>query len=246
MQTPANPGPGFRRRILIEPAAGLITAELEDDYHRMVVSLEHQNGVVTQISSEMKRAPWTTCPGAMRQLQQTFTGVALGDFVTRGERLTNCTHLHDLAIFAAAHQGEIAPIAYEVFVGDPVADVRHAKLWRDGRPMLDWTMAKDRFTAPEPFAGLRITEIGGWIAGQDRDVQEAARILRWASILALGRQMDIPAHMSGEAFAQSNCFTFQPETAKQATRLPNADIDYSTPGREPMADRAGMFEPRLA
>ena len=242
----ADLGPGFRRRILIEPAAGLITAELEDDYHRMVVSLTYENGVVTQVTSEMKRAPWTTCPGAMRQLQQTFTGVALTDFVARGERTANCTHLHDLAIFAAAHHGEIAPIAYEIFVSDAVEDLRQAQLWRDGQPVLNWTMAKDRFTAPEPFAGLRITEIGGWIAGQDKDVQEAARILRWASILALGRQMVIPAHMSGEAFAQSNCFTFQPQTARQATRLPNADIDFSAPGEEPMADRADMFASRLA
>ena len=50
---------GYRRRILIEPAPGRSTAELEDDYHRMVVTLTHSDGVVVAVESEMKRAPWT-------------------------------------------------------------------------------------------------------------------------------------------------------------------------------------------
>jgi len=235
------PERGFRRRILIEPAPGKVCAELEDDYHRMVVSLAHEDGVVTEVSSEMKRAPWTTCPGAMRQLQQTFTGVALADFIARGERTSNCTHLHDLAIFAAAHHAETAPIAYEIFVTDPAMGMRRARIWRNGAAMLDWTLEHDRIAAPEALAGLRVTEIGGWIAGQGRDLKEAARILRWATILAQGRQMEIPAHISGEVFAQGNCYTFQPETAKLATRLANADVDFSAPGAAPMADRADRF-----
>ncbi|MEY4160750.1 MAG: hypothetical protein RLZZ136_1371 [Pseudomonadota bacterium] len=243
MDSITNSGRGFRRRILIEPAVGVVTAELEDDYHRMVVSLTHCDGVVSQVASEMKRAPWTTCPGAMLKLQQTFTGVPLATFVAQGDRPHNCTHLYDLAIFAAAHHADDAPVAYDIFVSDPVDAGRQAQLWRDGALLLDWVMEQDRFTMPAALAGLRITEIGGWIAEQDKAVQEAARILRWAAIVALGRQMDMPAHMSGEAFAQGNCFTFQPETAKQATRLPNADIDFSAPGMEPMADRTAMFRP---
>ncbi len=235
------PERGFRRRILIEPAAGLVCAELEDDYHRMVVSLAHADGVVSDISSEMKRAPWTTCPGAMRQLQQTFTGVALVDFVARGERTRNCTHLHDLAIFAAAHHAELAPLAYEIFVTDPAAGARRARLWRDGEKLLDWMFEQDRIAAPEALAGLRVTEISGWIAAQGKNIQEAARILRWATILAQGRQIAIPAHSSGEAFAQGNCFTFQPETARLTTRLPDAEVDFSAPGANPMADRAQSF-----
>ena len=237
---------GYRRRILIEPAPGQVTAELEDDYHRMVVTLTHNNGVVSAISSDMKRFPWTTCPGAMQQLQHTFTGVALADFVARGERTANCTHLHDLSIFAAAHHADTAPIAYDIFVSDPAEGRKRARIWRDGALMLDWTLDNDRFAVPEALIGLRLTEIGGWIAGQGKADQEAARILRWATIVAQGRQMHIPAHMSGEAFAQGNCFTFQPETAKHATRLANADVDHSVPGAQPMADRADMFNPTAA
>ena len=57
--------PGYRRRIVIEPSPGAVTAELEDDYHRMVVTLRHDGEVITGVASKMKRSPWTTCEGAM-------------------------------------------------------------------------------------------------------------------------------------------------------------------------------------
>src|SRR5580692_5755769 len=119
---------GYRRRILIEPSSGLVSAELEDDYHRMVVSLTHADGVVTKVESEMKRSPWTMCPGAMDQLAQTFTGVPLAGFAKRGEKTANCTHLHDLALFAAAHANDTAPVAYDILVTDVVDNTRRATL----------------------------------------------------------------------------------------------------------------------
>ena len=51
--------PGYRRRIVIEREPGSVTAELEDDYHRMVVTLRHADGIITGVESEMKRSPWT-------------------------------------------------------------------------------------------------------------------------------------------------------------------------------------------
>src|SRR6516165_1679127 len=126
--------PGYRRRILIEPAAGpgeiagerRVTAELEDDYHRMVVTLTHKDGAIIQVASEMKRSPWTLCPGAMAQLAETFTGVTLADVPKRGQKTANCTHLHDLAIFAASHADESAPVSYDIHVTDAVEGVRRA------------------------------------------------------------------------------------------------------------------------
>ena len=37
--------PAFRHRILIEPAPGCVTAEIEDDWHRMVVIVFHGGGI---------------------------------------------------------------------------------------------------------------------------------------------------------------------------------------------------------
>lgn len=238
---------GYRRRILIEPSAGLVTAELEDDYHRMVVSLTHADGVVTKVASEMKRSPWTMCPGAMDQLAATFTGVPLAGFAKRGEKTANCTHLHDLALFAAAHAGDTAPVAYDILVTDAVDDARRATLARNGAPLLDWTLVgapmQEVFSTPEELAGKPMSQLNDFIATQDKPTAEAIRILRWASMVAHGRVRDMPAGMSATEFPGGSCYNFQPDRAPISTRRPGADIDFSKPGATPMADRAEAFHP---
>lgn len=237
--------PGYRRRILIEPGQNAVTAELEDDYHRMVVTLTHAEGVVTHVTSEMKRSPWTMCPGAMAQLAHTFTGVPLAGFARRGEKTSNCTHLHDLALFAAAHAEEAAPVAYDILVTDAVESVREASLARDGTPLLHWVLRNappnEVFTAPAALAGTPLTELNGFIAAQDKAMAEAIRILRWASMIAHGRVVDMPAGMSATAFRAGTCYNFQPGRAETSFRRPGADIDFSAPGAAPMADREGAF-----
>ena len=232
---------GYRRRILIEPAPGLATAELEDDYHRMVVRLHHEDGVVTRVESEMKRSPWTTCEGAMARLEETFTGVPLADIARRGEKNTNCTHLHDLALFAGAHAKAEEPVAYDVFVSDVDGGRREARLSRNGAIVLDWALQDGRIVTPADLAGRKLTELGDWIAAQERAIAEAGRILRWAAIVGGGRAMDIPAGIPATVFPIGACYTFQPEQARIGTRKAGADIDFSQPGMEPMADRSESF-----
>jgi len=223
----------------------VVSAELEDDYHRMVVSLTHADGVVTAVASEMKRSPWTMCPGAMDQLAQTFTGVPLAGFAKRGEKTANCTHLHDLALFAAAHADETAAVAYDILVTDAVQGARRATLARNGAALLDWTLegppTGEVFTAPPELAGTPMSQLNGFIATQDKSSAEAIRILRWASMIAHGRVRDMPAGMSATEFPGSSCYNFQPERAPTSTRRPGADIDFSKPGAAPMADRAEAF-----
>lgn len=238
-------GAGYRRRILIEPAAGQVTAELEDDYHRMVVTLIHADGVIVSVDSEMKRAPWTGCPGAMKRLQETFTGVALADVARRGEKSTNCTHLHDLAVFAAAHAASRASVAYDLHVSVSVDGTlegrRTAHLRRNGKPLLDWVLEGMRFVSPENLAGASLMEIGAHIAAQDTETAEAIRVLRWAAIVALGRMMDLPANVPATTYAAGNCYNFQSDRAAESFRKPGADVDFSREGMEPMADRTGAF-----
>ena len=90
---------------------------MEDDYHCMSVIVHHDGAVATTIESVMRRAPWTTCPGAPAQLAQTFTGVALNAFAARGEKQANCTHLHEpgCGVRSAAERGDIAPQRYRLY-----------------------------------------------------------------------------------------------------------------------------------
>jgi hypothetical protein len=238
-------GSGYRRRILIEPAADRVSAELEDDYHRMVVTLLHADGVITGVESEMKRSPWTGCPGAMERLRETFTGVTLADAARRGEKNTNCTHLYDLALFAAGHASDAAPTAYEIHASDTSNGTREgartSRLWRGGELLFDWKLDGMTMSAPPEVAGRTLFELGGFIAALEPATAEAARVLRWATIVGHGRGMDIPAGLPATSFATGSCYNFQPERAETSTRRPGADIDLSAAGREPMADRSEAF-----
>ncbi len=233
--------PAFRRRILIEPTPGRVVAELEDDWHRMVVTVQHKDGIAQAVEANMKRWPWTTCLGAIAQLATSFTGHPLADFTRRGAKSQNCTHLHDLAVFAAGHADGLAPVAYDVAVTDPTDGLREARILRDGVPVMTWVLRDAELLAPAQVAGLTLYTLNEWIAGLDRAEQEAARILRWAAILAFGRAMDIPEGMSGTAFAGGSCYTFQPAIAAEAIRRPDVPRDFSQSGIPPMADRSRMF-----
>lgn len=233
--------PAFRRRILIESSPGCVVAELEDDWHRMVVTVRHEDGTARSVEGEMKRWPWTTCQGAIAQLAETFTGHALADFARRGAKKQNCTHLHDLAIFAAGHAHETAPVTFDVTVTDPVAGRRTAQIVRNGEVGMTWTLEDATLFEPPVLAGLMLYTLNDWIAGLDPASQETARILRWASILAHGRAMDIPEGMSGTAFPSGSCYTFQPELAASAVRRPDVPRDFSQTGITPLADRSLTF-----
>ena len=114
----------------------------------MSVTLNHDGRTVSHIEPVMQRVPWTICPGAAAQLQRTFTGVALADFAARGEKRENCTHLHDLAILAAAHAFDGAPLVYDILVSDPIAGRRRAEMRRNGATMLAWSDEKNCIVEP--------------------------------------------------------------------------------------------------
>ena len=179
--------PGFRRRFVVDPAPGRVRCDLEDDYHCMRVVVRHDGEVATGIEADMIRVPWTTCPGAVAVLVRTFTGVRLDLFATRREKTANCTHLFDIAVLAAAHAHDTAPLIYDILVADPVDGMWRAELRRDGTAVLGWDVSGFVFSQPVQLAGMRLDRLRPWIESLDPPGQEQARLLRWGTILAHGR-----------------------------------------------------------
>ena len=209
---------GFRRRWHITPTDGHISAAVEDDYHCMAVTLDHDGATITTVTAEMDRWPWLTCPGATAVVRDTFTGVALSLAAKRGEKKANCTHLYDLALLAANHALDGVPTRYDVYVADPVDGRIEAAIERDGTQILHWSLVDDVVVAPAEITGTSLFALKGWIATLMPDVQEAARLLQWASIIAHGRQ--IPMERQSDATKMPpNCYSFQPERAPKAARV---------------------------
>lgn len=226
--------PGFRRCFIVTPAPDRVTAVVEDDYHCMAVTLHHDGAAIRSVDAAMHRVPWTTCPGAPSVLAATFTGVALADVARRGEKQANCTHLHDLALLAAAHATDRAPSRYDILVTDPVEGLIVAEIRRDGAPVLRIEHRDDIVTAPAELAGISLFKLRDWIATLDGPTREAARLLQWGAILAHGRAIPLD-RQSDASRMPPNCYTFQPERKGEAKRTGRI-VDFSAGGNEPLAD----------
>lgn len=228
---------GFRRRLRITPTVGRVTAALEDDYHCMAVILDHDARFVTGVHAVMDRWPWSTCPGALEVVTQTFQGAPLSEMRTRGQKSSNCTHLYDLALYAAGHAGEALPLTYDVFVSDPEDARVVAELRLNGAVLLSWVLEDSIVTSPAEVAGTNLFHLRSWIASQPAQVQEAARILQWATIIARGRSIPIEAQ-SNASQLPPNCYSFQPERAQHASRVGQI-LDFSEGPGEPLGHFSG-------
>ena len=226
--------PAFHRYVLITPGDGAVTAWVEDDYHHMGVTLHHDGRIITRVAAEMVRAPWSTCPGAVEQLAATFTGAALDAAAARGEKMLNCTHLHDMAVIAADHARDSSPTRYEMMVSDSVGGLRVAEIRRGGALALRIVERDTLIEEPAAAAGRNLFQLGDWIASLDRDAREAARLLRWAAIIAHGRA--IPMERQSDASRMPpNCFTFQEVRKGQAKRIGTV-VDFTPASRPPLGN----------
>lgn len=235
--------PGYRRTIRTVPSAGAVAAMMEDDMHCMAVILRHDGERVTTVEPDQARAPWTTCPGAEAKLIGTFTGALLDAVSVRHERAVNCTHLHDLAVLAAAHAASAAPVHYQMAVSDPVDGLRVLEIRRDGRRVWLWEEQDGRLMSPPAIAGRGLFELRDWIAGLGKPEQEAGRLLQTAGLISHGRIIPID-RQSDAAAMPPICHTFQPEQAAVAKRIA-APLDFSSGARALLSGFADSVVARL-
>jgi hypothetical protein len=229
---------------MVTPAVDRVVSELEDDYHCMGVTIHHDGKLATAIEPVVARAPWTLCPGAMAVLTQTFTGVALDQFASRGEKRANCTHLHDLAVLAAAHVFDCAPLVYDILASDPVDGARRAELRRNGTAVLSWTIVEGRFVEPAQLVGVRLDNMRDWIDSLDRERREAARLLRWGTMISHGRSLPADwAPGAGYMAAAGSCYTFQPRRMNEAKHI-GAARDFSAGVAQPLEHRPVLSAPQ--
>ncbi|MET0179484.1 MAG: DUF2889 domain-containing protein [Novosphingobium sp.] len=226
-------GPHFRRRFVVTPGPGRVTAALEDDYHCMAVVLDHDGVTITGVEAVMERWPWTTCPGATAVAATTFTGVALSEAARRGDKTANCTHLYDLALLAAAHALDERATVFDAYISDRADGVSRAKLCRNGEPVLNWTVKSGEIVAPAEIAGTGVLMLRPWIAALAPAEREVARLLQWATIMAGGRSTPM-AEQSEAALMPPNCYTYQPARAKVADRVGRV-YDFSRDRDQPLA-----------
>jgi hypothetical protein len=232
--------PGYRRRFIVTPTPGWVRTELEDDYHCMAVTVRHENGIATAVEAILDRAPWTTCPGAVAEVERTFTHVALEAFPDRGEKTANCTHLYDLAVLAAAHARDEASLVYDILVSDPIDGKRYAELRRNAITVMSWVHADFHIVAPVDLAGMRLDKMRTWIDTLGPVEQEHARLLRWGTMIAHGRTIPMEDQSDARQMRAGSCYSFQPRRIGEAKRIGKIR-DFSNGTAQPLDRREAAF-----
>ncbi|MFQ5418555.1 MAG: hypothetical protein ACE5FL_16125 [Myxococcota bacterium] len=238
----------YRRRILIVGEPGRVVADLEDDFHRFHVEIEHDGERVREVCGEARRFPWSECPGALVPLRA-FRGVRLAANLTSAsagiDARTNCTHLYDLATLAVAHAAAGRKRRqYDVAVPDLVDERSRATLHQNGVPLLAWEVHRAEITDPPPYRGqaLRGRAFLEWAEAElDAGTAEAAIVLRRGLFIANGRRGDLdlsPTAATLLIWAKNSCHSFTPGIAENALRNVGSSRDFTHRPEGLLADLA--------
>ncbi len=243
MDLPLNPAYGlgvFRRRIrLTRLSEQAVYGELEDCNHGFIVTITHDGKKITAVDGEAKRAPFTTCPGALEPLQRLLgcninaTAQALLKHV---EPRANCTHWLDLAVLAIVHsQHQAITRQYDVEVTDENADdLQFLRVSHNGQLIHDWISRHGEIVSPAVLSGVSLRKgFSSRVAEVFTDPVEfeAALVLQKGNFVANGRRIDLEATAFGSAsdhsFMAGACFTYAAERVAGATRVQHTVRDFT-------------------
>jgi len=228
---------GCRRNQLIDPRAGLVRADVEDDFHHFWVEIEHDGERVLAMRAGAVRWPWSICPAAGTFLAERMTGARLDALAQVDSPYSHCTHQHDLALLAAAHALDEEPTLLSSFSSDRVEPTRTAELYRNGEPVLSWEIAGSDIVSPGVGHGLSLRRLKEWEGMLSPSDREAARVLRRTIFISGGRFFDYAQTPTADKIAASAgaCYTFQPERSAEGV-LTMERRDFSE-GGVPLRER---------
>jgi len=233
-----------RRAIDLRSSGHSVVAWLEDDFHHFGIEMRHDGEKVVAVDGQAARFPRDTCPGAVGILQE-VVGMPLDKRSTALGQYTNmrwhCTHLYDLLGLAIAHAAAGREHRrYDAIVPDRApldpahSDSRFAgrtspELYRNGIIVMHWQVQGNQITGPADYAGISMGRgFREWTETLDLDEAEAAHVLRRATLIALGRLIDLqdlpPEGVQGMVGV---CHSFQPEVVRGSSRMLASTRDYS-------------------
>jgi hypothetical protein len=233
-----------RRAIDLKTSGRSVVAWLEDDFHHFGIEMRHDGDKVIAVDGQAARFPRDTCPGAVGILQE-VVGMPLDERSTALGQYTNmrfhCTHMYDLLGLAIAHAASGRQHRrYDAVVPDRepfgIVDMASAvggstrpELYRDGERVMAWEVEGNMIKGPAPYAGISMGRgFRQWTETLNPEEAEAAHVLRRATLIALGRLVDLqdlpPEGVKGTVGV---CHSFQPEVARRAVHVIGSTRDYS-------------------
>lgn len=221
-----------RRRIRIVTRANEARAVIEDDFHHFRIDVRHADGIISGVSSDAIRHPWSGCPLAGLQLKR-LAGMPLSPSVGRlmeyVDARAQCTHMFDLAALAiAAAARGIKQRIYDIAVPERIDGHTEAALLRDGERILSWSLQGSLIVAPAPFVGVDLRRgFARWVAEHlNIDAAEAALVLR-RGVFISGDGPRVDLDTLSQPYATGGCFVTQPQRSSSFRRMVGSTYDFS-------------------
>ena len=233
-----------RRSIDLRAGKNAVEAWLEDDFHHFGIEMQHNGKEVTAVNGLARRYPRDTCPGAVGILQE-LVGTPLNPRCTELGAHTNmrlhCTHMYDLLGLAIAHAANGREHRrYDAVIPDRqshhgggmehlMSGSTSPRLYRDGELTMAWEIEGNLITGPAPYTDLSMGRgFRQWTENQDVDTAEAAHVLRRATMIALGRLVDMQNLPPGGSKETAGlCHSYQPEVAQRSSMTIASTRDFS-------------------
>ncbi len=233
-----KPWGAYRRAVRITANGPDVCAQMEDDVHHFALNLRHRDGIVTEVTGQAIRTPWSICPGALDMLGllqgRTLEDVAALASAARAEQ---CMHLFDLVLLAVRNAGKDGFTRHYRIEGDYDQSPPLMQLWRDDVLALAWSVQAGRIVGSR-YDGIALNALAQHLIHAPAEDAEAALILRRATLIAPVRTIELDRYASADDVnpnAPAVCFARQPQRSPLAMRNRGSSRDFHGTGNWPLA-----------
>ena len=223
----------YRRAVRLQRRDNQVVSEMEDDFHHFRVTIEHDASRLLEVRGESLRFPWTTCGAAAAAELSRLAGLRLEPLreqLSAPGRWRHCTHLFDLVEYAIAQVAAPNPERlFQISVQlSPGEGAIAAELQCDFQPRLAWRIEGGTIRAPEPFAGVAVSDVARWAVGcAGADSREVAMLQR-AVHVSFGKIYDWSfARTAADMQLAPTCFTLAESNAVRAVPVADHVRDYT-------------------
>ncbi len=226
-----NYGSGvYRRRIVVKRLSPTITAAaMEDDQHALQLKLTHDSASIANISANWERHPFTGCAGASKALER-LSGESIhsdiGELYKSANIREHCTHMFDVLAVAITQstRNQIKRV-YDVVIPDAVNNRQGAKVFCDGRLVIDWVVENLVIVEPEQFRGVGVLNgLTRWASDHlSPELREYVLVAQRGYFVSMGNRYEtnqlLGTSQTTHGPPEGSCYASQPSRIASSFRV---------------------------
>lgn len=211
---------------------------MEDPFHALMLTIAHDDSIVTGVEADWIRHPLSSCTGAAAFLSGMAGTPLVAGILSAGretDAASHCTHMFDSFRLGVAHIAQRWPDRrYDILLPDRLEGPQTARLLIDGKERLSLTLAPDMtILSPADLVGAPLLRgFARWAKDRiSRDQFAHLFMLQRAIFVSWGRKVDMARYRGGPAAIAGpppgSCYAAQPARYADATRVGQERADLT-------------------